>query len=143
MSSRNSNDSDFGKRLRQLRKHEGLSQGAFGKRVGCGADNISKIELGDSRPSPAVLLNIYREFKGSEDYLRTGQAAIYKVGSIEADTDAETPADYRDSRTRDRESRNMFEELLGSNDDKILNHLAGQLDLLLELLARKKREPGG
>lgn len=85
--------SDLGKRLKQIRKLAGLTQGALGRMVGCSADNISAIERGDSNPSASLLLNICRvlrttkawllEGKSSEQFIRESVAAYYGKNTID------------------------------------------------------------
>ena len=59
-------------RLKLLRKNLGLSQEAFGTRLGVTGPGISKIESGDRNLTEQMTLSIIREFNVNEDWLRNG-----------------------------------------------------------------------
>ncbi len=59
-------------RLKLLRKKLGLSQEAFGSRLGVTGPGISKIESGDRNLTEQMALSIIREFNVNEDWLRNG-----------------------------------------------------------------------
>ncbi|MDU3181839.1 MAG: helix-turn-helix transcriptional regulator [Lachnospiraceae bacterium] len=59
-------------RLKLLRKKLGLSQEAFGSRLGVTGPGISKIESGDRNLTEQMTLSIIREFSVNENWLRNG-----------------------------------------------------------------------
>ena len=67
-------------RFRAIRKHAGLKQLEFGKRLGVGNAAISKIEIGESNLTEQMIISVCREFGISETWLRTGE------GKMESET---------------------------------------------------------
>ena len=59
----------FTKRLKELRKARGLSQGALAKELGLSQQAVGKWETGRSTPDPATLAALASFFKVSVDYL--------------------------------------------------------------------------
>ena len=59
----------FTKRLKELRKACGLSQGALAKELGLSQQAVGKWETGRSTPDPATLAALASFFKVSVDYL--------------------------------------------------------------------------
>ena len=49
-------------RIKVIRKEAGLSQEAFGEKIGVGKTAISKIEKGENSPSEQTIKSICREF---------------------------------------------------------------------------------
>lgn len=60
---------DFGERLKQLRKSQGLTQTELGMRVGLSKAVVSKYENGIGFPSFDVLIRISNYFGITTDYL--------------------------------------------------------------------------
>lgn len=132
MSTEKIRKSEIGKRLREFRKLTGLNQAEFGRRVGCTGGNISDIERGKSGPSGPLLQNLEREYGLNGKWLTEGVGPLYKEGVV-----AEEPAAFPLSK-RQREAAGIFEELLDSGDQEILDLLGTQMALLLELARRRK-----
>lgn len=68
-------------RVKELRKSLGLSQEAFGKRIGITKASVSQIELGTNSASNATVKCIASEFGVSEDWLRNGTGSMYPAMS--------------------------------------------------------------
>ena len=64
-------------RISLIRSKEGLSQDAFGKRIGVTGAAISRIESGDREPSEPVVRAICHEFNVSYDWLTEGVGPMY------------------------------------------------------------------
>ena len=71
----------FTKRLKELRKARGLSQGALAKELGLSQQAVGKWETGRSTPDPATLAALASFFKVSVDYL-LGCGAAPMPGSV-------------------------------------------------------------
>ena len=69
----------FTKRLKELRKARGLSQGALAKELGLSQQAVGKWETGRSTPDPATLAALASFFKVSVDYLLGCGAAPQKI----------------------------------------------------------------
>lgn len=72
-------------RIKAVRKALGLSQAEFGSRVGVKGNTVGNYEIGLRTPSDAIIFSICREFKVSEDWLRTGQGQMF----VQMDEDQE------------------------------------------------------
>lgn len=59
-------------RIYRLRKHLGLSQEAFGQRIGIKKASISMIEKGKNNPSEQTIKSICRVFDVNESWLKDG-----------------------------------------------------------------------
>ena len=66
------------KRIKELRKSEGLTQQEFGERLGLRPNSVSQIESGVNTPSEQTLLSICREFNVREEWLRRGDGPMKK-----------------------------------------------------------------
>lgn len=60
---------NFGKRLRQIREGQGLTQKQFAEKIGSTERGIRKYETGDSEPAFRVILSILDNVDVSADYL--------------------------------------------------------------------------
>ena len=65
-------------RVKELRRIKGLSQDAFGKRLGVTGAGISKIESGDRKLTEQMLLHICECYDVNESWLRTGVGEIFR-----------------------------------------------------------------
>lgn len=61
------------KRVSEVRKAAGLTQGEFADKLGLTRNFISLIENGNRIPSDRTISDICREFSISENWLRTGE----------------------------------------------------------------------
>lgn len=64
-------------RIRQLRESLGLSQTAFGSRLGVSRDVVNNLERGRVEIKEHVVKLICSEYHVSEEWLRTGSGPIY------------------------------------------------------------------
>lgn len=62
----------IGERIRIIRKHEGLKQSDFAKRVLVSGSYISKVESGKEQPSESFIKLVSLEFKVSHQWLEFG-----------------------------------------------------------------------
>lgn len=68
-------------RIIQVRKNNGLTQEAFGARIGLSRNFIWMIERGDRLPSDRTISDICREFNINETWLRTGEGEMFQPRS--------------------------------------------------------------
>ena len=64
-------------RIKDLRKHLGLTQSEFGEKIGLKGNTITNYENNLRTPSDAVIYSISREFNVSERWLRTGEGEMF------------------------------------------------------------------
>ena len=64
-------------RIKELRIKLGLSQDAFGKRIGVTRGAICLLEKGTNDAAPQTIKSICREFSVNEEWLRTGTGSMY------------------------------------------------------------------
>lgn len=101
-------------RIRDVRRHSGLTQTEFGERIGVKGNTVTGYEIGVRTPSDAIIVSICREFNVNEQWLRTGQGNMFlpktraqEIGEI-----------VQNAATRDpEESMKFFTELLGDMTD--------------------------
>lgn len=72
-------------RVREVRKAQGLSLEAFGKRLNVTKPSIYKVETGENNLSERMLQDICREFSVNEVWLRTGQGEMFVAKYFEAE----------------------------------------------------------
>ncbi len=66
-----------GERVRDLRKHFGLTLEQFGKNLGVGKTAISKIEKNERGLTEQMVVAICREYGVSEKWLRDGESEMF------------------------------------------------------------------
>ena len=66
----------IGERIKELRKALGLTQTAFGERIGLKQNSVALIEAGRAT-SDQTIFAICREFRVNEDWLRTGAGEMF------------------------------------------------------------------
>lgn len=71
------NSLEIGKRIKKLRKMEGLTQTEFGERIGVKGNTVTGYENGTRRPSDSVLNYICLVFNVNQTWLRTGKEDTY------------------------------------------------------------------
>lgn len=86
-------------RIRELRKALGLTQSAFGSRLGVKGNTIANYESNLRAPSDAIIFSICREFDVNEDWLRTGSGDMFIT------------------KTRSQEIVDFMSELMNDPDD--------------------------
>ena len=64
-------------RIKQLRKTLNLTMEEFGKRLGVTRTAISNIESGNRNVTEQMFTSVCREFKVTEDWLRTGEGEMF------------------------------------------------------------------
>ena len=66
-----------GERVKDLRKHFGLTLEQFGKTLGVGKTAISKIEKNERGLTDQMVVSICREYGVSEKWLRDGEGEMF------------------------------------------------------------------
>lgn len=64
-------------RIKAVRKYFHLTMKEFGAKIGIKNSSVSLLESGKNSPSDRTVLAICREFKVSEDWLRTGEGDMF------------------------------------------------------------------
>lgn len=89
-------------RIKQVRKEYGLTQTAFGERIGVKGNTVTGWEAGTRSPSDAIINSICREFNILEDWLRSGTGTMHptlsrdeEIASFMGDLFRGEDADYR------------------------------------------------
>ena len=77
----------MGRRLAELRKHEGFSQEQLGRLAGVSRQTVSKWELGESIPDTENIVQLSRLFEVTTDYLLLGEQEVQS--NTENRTDSE------------------------------------------------------
>lgn len=72
-------------RIRELRKHLGMTTEVFGNKIGIVSSAVTNIEAGRRQPTNQLITSICREFKVNEQWLRTGEGEMF----LPTDPDAE------------------------------------------------------
>lgn len=72
-------------RIKEVRKSLNLTQDRFGERLGVGRSAISNIEAGSRGVTDQLRLAVCREFRVSEEWIRTGEGEMF----VEPDEDEE------------------------------------------------------
>ena len=60
-------------RIKEIRKHAGLTQQKFAERIGAKQNTVAQYEIGRNSPIDPVITAICREFGCNEIWLRTGE----------------------------------------------------------------------
>ena len=68
-------------RIKELRKALGLTQQKFADAIGVRQNTVAQYEMGRNPPNDTVITLICREFKVSEEWLRTGKGKMFKPRS--------------------------------------------------------------
>lgn len=101
-------------RLRQIRDGLGLTLREFGQRVGISDSAVSQIEKGKIKMSDQTRLFVCKEFRVSEEWLRTGQGDMFIT------------------RTRAAEIGDFLGSVLADDEDSIRQRLIAALSKLDE-----------
>lgn len=107
---------DLEKRIKQIRKENGLTQVDFGKRIGVKGNTVTNYETGSRKPTDAVILSICREFNVKEKWLRTGNGEMYEHIDTDDYTEISVIIGEKDPKAR----RAIIEYWKLSEDDKKL-----------------------
>lgn len=67
----------IGKRIRQVRKTQDLTQQKFAEFLGMKQNTIATYEMGRANPSDPTIKSICREFGINEEWLRTGMGEMF------------------------------------------------------------------
>ncbi len=76
---------EMGKRLAELRKHEGFSQEQLGRLAGVSRQTVSKWELGESIPDTENIVQLSRLFEVTTDYLLLGEQEVQNTAEDKMD----------------------------------------------------------
>ena len=68
---------NIGQRIKEIRKHEGITQQALADQLGLKQNTIATYEMGKITPSDRTIADICREFNVSETWLRTGEGEMF------------------------------------------------------------------
>ena len=105
-----------GERVRDLRKHFGLTLEQFGKTLGVGKTAISKIEKNERGLTDQMVVSICREYGVSEKWLRDGEGEMFvpvtrneKIARFAGELMKDETPDFR---------RQIVEILAGLNDEQ-------------------------
>lgn len=66
-------------RIKKIRAWEGLSQTAFGQKIGVSRDVINNLELGRVEPKDSIIKLICFTYHVNEEWLRTGQGIEHEA----------------------------------------------------------------
>lgn len=72
-------------RIKEVRKAAGLTQAAFGEKLGLSQNFVWMVETGQRVPSDRTVRDICREFSVSEAWLRDGVGEMHEAKSREAE----------------------------------------------------------
>lgn len=111
-----------GEKIKEIRKHLGLTMEKFGERLGVGKTAISNIENNNRNLTDQMTISICREFNVNEDWLRTGEGEMFKPLSR-----SETIAKFAGELMKDEDDsfRRQLVEALAQLDEKEWEVLAG------------------
>ena len=113
-------------RISLVRSKEGLSQEAFGKRLGITGAAISRIESGAREPSEPVIRAICREFGVSYDWLTEGLDPMYPPQS---DSDIELITRAMEGQN---ENKKKLIRIMADMPDELLNKMVEYLESKLK-----------
>ena len=68
--------SSFGQRLRKVRRHAGLNQRDFGRKIGLSGNRVSEIEHGKGELKAGALYSLCSEFGVDSEWLMTGNGSM-------------------------------------------------------------------
>ena len=83
-------------RIKQVRKSAGLTQTAFGDRIGISQNYVAQIEGGSREPGDRTVRDICREFGVSETWLRTSAGEMFQAKSREEELGALADSLFRE-----------------------------------------------
>ena len=113
-------------RIREIRKHNHLTQVEFGKQIGVAGNTVTNYENGMREPSNAIICSICRVFGINENWLRNGEGEMF------------LPTD------RNSDIARLTKQLLNEEPDSFKNRFISMLSNLTidewELLERKALE---
>ena len=70
---------NIGDRIREVRKHLGLTQREFADRLGIKGPYVSELEKGKKYPSGQLIHNIWLTFSLNREWLENGEGVRYKT----------------------------------------------------------------
>jgi transcriptional regulator with XRE-family HTH domain len=107
------------KRIREIRKTLKLTQVEFGEKIGVKGNTVTNYETGLRNPTDAVILSICREFNVNENWLRTGEGAMFQIP--------------------DDEDAALVSEVLENPDDKFYQMLLNMVRTYRQLSPESKK----
>lgn len=116
-------------RIKELRKAENLTQQEFADRIGVKRNTVATYEMGRTTPSDAAVALIVREFDVNEQWLRTGEGAMYRDKTRDEDL-----AEFFGKALADQTEtfRKRFLRVLSRLDEDHWQMLEDMLDLLID-----------
>ena len=115
-------------RIKMIRKDKGLSQTAFGDKLGASRDMISNIELGRVEPNGVIINLICSTFNVNKEWLITGDGEIYTISKEDNDlSEAIAKISLSDNETLKRIVTRL--EML---EDKLLDSIDVIIDRLIQ-----------
>lgn len=112
-------------RLKQLRESLGLSQAAFGQKIGLERSSMSAIEHNQRKLTPRSIRDVCREYNVSEEWLTTGSGEMFRE---ETDVDAIAAID-RIMYGENEFAKSVFRAFasLGEEEWKVIEKLIDQI----------------
>lgn len=124
---------NIGKRIKELRDGEGLSQAKLAKKIGVSAGNVGEWELERTKPGAEALISLSRYFGVTADWILTGETSTLKLeqkagGSTFSQEEIDLIAKYRQLSERQKgKIEGHIDEMLGgtknSNQTETLSSL--------------------
>ena len=70
-------------RIKAIRKNAGMTQQQFAEKLGVSRNTIATYETSVRVPIDAIIVSICREFGVREEWLRTGEGAMYQKTTLD------------------------------------------------------------
>lgn len=123
-------------RIREIRKAKGLTQTAFGEKIGVRGNTITNYENGLRTPTDAVLLSICREFGVNELWLRTGEGEMF----LKPTKNDQIAAMIADVLVGENEFKKKLIAALASFDESDWEKFEAVLDKVIQGMNEEKEE---
>lgn len=124
-------------RIKELRKALGLTQQKFADALGVKQNTIAQYESGRNAPIDAVVSLICREFNVNEEWLRTGEGAMF----LERSRDEELSAFFGDLLAGQPDFKRRLITVLSRLDESEWELLEQMADKLVEETQKDKADP--
>lgn len=124
-------------RIKELRKALGLTQQKFADALGVKQNTIAQYESGRNAPIDAVVSLICREFNVNEEWLRTGEGAMF----LERSRDEELSAFFGDLLAGQPDFKRRLITVLSRLNESEWELLEQMADKLVEETQKDKADP--
>lgn len=124
-------------RIKGLRKALGLTQQKFADALGVKQNTIAQYESGRNAPIDAVVSLICREFNVNEEWLRTGEGAMF----LERSRDEELSAFFGDLLAGQPDFKRRLITVLSRLNESEWELLEQMADKLVEEAQKEKADP--